>query len=193
MLKIGLTGGIGSGKSTICRVFSLLGIPIYTADIEARRLMNENKELKAGIIATLGKEAYQNGVLNRPFVANVIFNNHNKLNELNGLVHPVVRKDFINWLALQNSPYVIQEAAILFESGAYRVMDKNIIVDAPIETRIKRVLQRDNTSKEKVQERLNNQKNTDELRPLADFVVYNNDKSLILPQIINIDKKLRRL
>lgn len=191
-LRIGVTGGIGSGKSTICRIFKLLGIPVFEADREAKRLMNENPELKSQIIEAFGKNIYlENGELNRPRLAHIIFNNAEALSTINNLVHPAVRHEFDRWTRQQNSPYVIQEAAILFESGSYKTMNYTLLVTAPVEMRIKRVMQRDGVSREEVLARIDKQWPDEQKRKLATYEIETNEKELIIPKIIHIDKQLR--
>jgi dephospho-CoA kinase len=192
MLKIGLTGGIGSGKSFVSHIFSRLGIPVYDSDKRGKWLMNHNPDVKNRIIRLLGTMSYLNGELNRKFISGKVFNNKELLTGLNQIVHPSVENDFRDWCTQQNTKnaFVIQEAAILFESGAYKNMDYIILVTAPEELRIKRVMERDNISKTEVQNRIKNQFPTEKLMPLADFIIQNNDKELILPQIIYIYQKL---
>lgn len=192
MLKIGLTGGIGSGKSFVCHIFSHLGIPIYNSDERGKWLMNHDTDLKNKIISLFGPTAYLNDELNRKFIAEKVFNNKGLLAGLNQIVHPSVAIDFKEWHTQQNTKasFVIQEAAILFESGAYKNMDHVILVTAPEELRIHRVMQRDNISRIEVQNRIKNQYPTEKLKPLADFIIQNDDKELILPQIIDIYQKL---
>jgi len=157
MEVVGLTGGIGSGKTTIAKMFEDLGVPVYYADDEAKKLMNSSHKIKNELIQLFGKEAFKNGKLNRPFIATVIFNDKDKLNSINAIVHPEVEKHFNNWVKHQNSKYVIQENAIIFESGAQNRFDKIITVTAPEEVKINRVKKRDCISKSKVLERMRNQ------------------------------------
>ena len=143
-IKLGLTGGIGSGKTLVCQIFEKLGVPVYYADTEARNLMCTDPELKAGITEMFGKEAFGKEGLNREYIAGIVFGDRNKLDRLNRMVHPLVRKDFNRWAELQDKvPYVIEEAAILFESGAHTAMDYTVLVHAPEELRIRRVVERD--------------------------------------------------
>lgn len=194
MLKVGITGGIGSGKSYLCNVFQKLGIEVYSADERAKHLMNNDKELKEKIIDLFGKKAYPNNFLDRRYLSEIIFKNKDMLGRLNGLVHPAVAIDFIKWCQFRvDSIYVLHEAAILFESGVYKHMDKNILVTAPIETRIERVMKRDKTDARKVTERIENQLPTEKLIPLADFIIENDNKKLVLPQILEIDQTIKKL
>ncbi len=192
MLKIGLTGGIGSGKSFVGHIFSRLGVPVYDSDKRGKWLMGHDPNLRNKIILLLGPMAYLNDGPNRKFIAEKVFNNKTLLAGLNQIVHPSVADDFRDWYSKQNtkSAFVIQEAAILFESGAYKNMDHIILVTAPEEIRIKRVMERDNISGTEVLNRIKNQAPTEKLQPLADFIIQNNDKELILPQVIDIYQKL---
>jgi dephospho-CoA kinase len=191
-LSVGVTGGIGSGKSTVCKIFSLLGIPVFVADTEAKLLMNSNPEIRKGLTELFGESIYkQDNSLDREKLANLIFNNNELLEKVNRLVHPVVRNEFINWKNSQDSVYVIHEAAILFESGFYKMMDYTILVSAPEEIRIKRVSERDNIEDEKVRQRINKQWTDEEKRILASIEIVNDNKKLIIPQILEIDKNLK--
>ncbi len=157
MKIIGLTGGIGSGKTTIAKMFEELGVSVYYADDEARKLMNLNKKIHKELVQVFGKEAFKDGELNRAFIANIIFNDKNKLNKINAIVHPEVERHFKKWVSYKSSKYVIQENALIFESGAQDRFDKIITITAPIDVRINRVKNRDGVSKEKVLERMHNQ------------------------------------
>jgi len=192
MLKIGITGGIGSGKSTVCRVFLAFGIPVFEADRIARDLMNTNEEIYEKLINLFGESIYQSDhTVDRKYLAGIVFNNPSLLAQLNEIVHPVVRETFFNWCEKQQSPYIIHEAAILFESGFYKMMDKTIAVVTSENERIQRVMKRDGLTLELVKERIKNQWTDAERIKLADFVIGNNDNELIIPQIIEIDKKIR--
>ena len=157
MEKIGLTGGIGSGKTTIAKMFEELGVPVYYSDDEAKKLMHTSSKIKEGIIQLFGKESFRNDELNRTFIANIVFKDKDMLKKLNVLVHPEVEKHFDNWAKSQHSKYVIQENAIIFESGSESRFDKIITVTAPNELKMERVQKRDHVSKEKVLERMQNQ------------------------------------
>lgn len=193
MLRIGLTGGIGSGKSTIAKVFEQLGIPVYSADDAAKRLMQSNAALKEAIIQHFGEESFTNGELNRKYLANIVFNNKEKLDLLNSLTHPATIKDAEEWMQQQITPYVIKEAAILFESGAAENLDYVIGVYAPQHIRIKRVMDRDHQPTEEVLKRINRQIDEEMKMKLCDFVIKNNDQELVLPQVLALDKKFREL
>ncbi len=191
-LVIGITGGIGSGKSTVCKVFKLLGIPVFEADAVAKKLIHSNSVIKTGLIDLFGEDIFApNEQLNRKKLANIIFNDAIQLKKVNELVHPVVREEFKNWLKLQESAYVIHEAAILFESGFYKMMDFTILVSAPKNQRIEWVMQRDGASENKVKERMEKQWTDKQKRKLASVEIKNNSRDLIIPQIIKIDNQLK--
>lgn len=173
MKVIGLTGGIGSGKTTVANFFKELGIPVYIADDEAKSLMNTSTEVKSRIIGLLGEKAYPDGILDRKYVAAQVFNYPKKLEKLNSIVHPAVATDFENWKNSQNSPYVIYEAAILFEKGGHKKCDAVILVTAPYEERIKRLKNRDKSSEEDIEARTKHQWSDSKKRKLADFEIKN--------------------
>ena len=173
MIRVGLTGGIGSGKSTVAGFFRALGIPVYDSDLRARDLMQHDEGLRNGIEQLLGKSAYRDGLLDRNHIASMVFEDQGLLQRLNALVHPAVRSDFENWSGEQDTPYVIQEAAILIENGAYRDLDRMILVTAPVEERIRRVMERDTVNREAVLSRMRNQWSDADKIPLADFVIEN--------------------
>ena len=170
---VGITGGIGSGKTRIVELFESLGVPCYIADREAKRLMNEDADVKKAIIGLFGNEAYASGILDRTLLGNIVFTQPQKLNALNAIVHPAVAKDFKNWVDNQHYPYVIKEVSILFETGGYKQVDKTLLITAPKETRIARVMQRDASSKKSIIDRMQNQWSDDKKIPLADFVIEN--------------------
>ncbi len=186
MLRVGITGGIGSGKSTIATIFEILGIPVYYADDAAKKLMNEDVFLKEQLIDAFGKEIYQNGILNRSCLSGLVFNNPEKLAQLNDIVHPATIADAEYWMQQQHSVYVIKEAAILFESGANKYLDKVIGVFAPLELRISRVMQRDNSTQEAVIARMNKQMEEEKKMKLCDYVIINNGQELVIPQVLKI-------
>lgn len=171
---IGITGGIGSGKTRIVELFESLGVPCYIADREAKRLMNEDPDVKKAIIGLFGNEAYGSGNLDRTLLGNIVFTQPQKLNALNAIVHPAVAEDFKNWVDNQHYPYIIKEVAILFETGGYKQVDKTLLITAPEEKRIARVMQRDASSKKSIIDRMRNQWSDDKKIPLADFVIENN-------------------
>ena len=192
MLKVGITGGIGSGKTTVCKIFETLNIPIYYADERAKWLMVNDQDLVIQIKDLLGKESYTiDGQLNRKFISSIVFNDKGKLKQLNALVHPVVANDGENWHLEQVAPYTLKEAALLFESGSYRSLDKIITVFAPESTRIQRVVDRDQVSEAEVKARIRNQMPDEEKVKLADFVINNYDNHRLIPQVLEIDRQLR--
>jgi dephospho-CoA kinase len=190
MLKIGLTGGIGSGKSTVAKIFEVLGIPVYYADDAARRLMNEDKNLKEQIIGHFGRDAYSNGQLNRSFIAKMVFNNKEKLELLNSLTHPAVMHDSEEWLKAQIAPYAIREAALIFESGIHKHLDYVIGVSSPEELRIERTMKRDHVSREDVLKRIKSQMDETEKISRCDFVIYNDEEQFIMLQVLALHRKL---
>lgn len=193
-LQVGITGGIGAGKTIIARIFSLLGIPVYDADSSAKWLMTNDKSLIEEITHLFGKEAYfPDGSLNREFIATQAFLEKDHIKSLNSIVHPAVRKHYHKWVESNTeSPYLLKEAAILFESNAHKELDKVITVSAPAEVRIERTLARDaKRSKEQVLAIMEKQMPEEEKILLADYVIYNDDTQLIIPQILAVDSDLR--
>ena len=188
---VGLTGGIGSGKTTIAGMFKNLGIPIYIADERAKSLMVNSKELKAQIQELLGEEAYNNKDLNRAHIAEKVFKNKNLLNDLNAIVHPAVRDDFKTWYKMQDAPYVIKEAAILFENGSYKECDYMILVTAPLLSRIKRVRKRDNITEAAVMDRINNQWGDARKISLADAVIENVNLTDVEARVLRVHIHLK--
>lgn len=180
---IGLTGGIGSGKSRVAKAFSALGVPCYIADMEAKKIMIENADVKMKIIALFGEKAYINELLNRPFIGDIVFKNPDKLSALNGIVHPSVAEHFAQWVALQTFPYVIKEVAILFETGGHAHVNKSLLITAPKELRIQRVMERDDCTEKEVLVRMANQWEDEQRIPLADFVLNNVDWKTTIQQI----------
>ncbi|MEI9943236.1 MAG: dephospho-CoA kinase [Chitinophagaceae bacterium] len=189
MLKIGLTGGIGSGKSTVAKIFETLGIPVYYADEAARRLINEDEEVKSSIIKHFGKENYTEGKLNRTYISSQVFNNKEKLALLNSLTHPATINDSNKWIAEQTSPYVIKEAALLFESGSMEYLDLVIGVYAPAALRIKRTIERDNTTREEVIKRIGRQIDEQIKMKLCNFVITNDEHQLVVPQVMKLHEQ----
>jgi dephospho-CoA kinase len=191
-LRIGITGGIGSGKSMVCKIFALLGAPIYDADSRARKLMTEDEVLIDQIKKKFGTRSYHiDGSLNREFLSEEVFNDSEKLEEMNKLVHPRVALDSERWMTDHaNVPYVIKEAALLFESGAYKALDKIIVVAAPESLRLKRVINRDKTkTKEEVKKIIQSQMPEDEKKGRADFVINNDETDLVIPQILKLHER----
>jgi dephospho-CoA kinase len=191
MLKIGLTGGIGSGKSTVAKVFETLDIPVYYADDAAKKLMNADSDLRKEIEHYFGKESYIDGKLNRKYISSLVFSNPEKLALLNSITHPATIADAENWMQQQSSPYIIKEAALLFESGANKNLDYVIGVAAPLSLRVQRVMQRDGVTKEEVEQRISRQMNEEEKMKLCNFIIPNDETALIIPQVIALDKKFR--
>ncbi len=190
MLKIGLTGGIGSGKSTVAQIFEVLGIPVYYADDAARRLMNEDENLKQQIIIHFGSGAYIEGKLNRSYLAAMVFNNKKKLDLLNSLTHPAVMHDSDEWVKSQTAPYSIREAALVFESGIDKYLDYVIGVSSPETLRIQRTMNRDGVTRDEVLARMKNQLDEDAKMKRCDFVIYNDDEQLVMPQVLELHNRL---
>ena len=193
MKIIGLTGGIGSGKTTVARMFKLHGIPVYNSDERAKELMVQSEDLVNSIKSLLGDEAYNKNELNREYVAQKVFTDKEMLQNLNNLVHPAVRSDFESWAAKQDAPYVIQEAAILFENGAYEKFDRMILVTAPKLIRLKRIMQRDNESENNILARMSHQWDDTKKLPLAHFVIENTDLEKTKTEVKKIHEKLSEL
>ena len=190
ILKVGLTGGIGSGKSTVAKVFEVLGIPVYYADDAAKKLMNEDVALKELLVNEFGNAIYSNGKLNRPHLSSLVFNNPKKLEALNAIVHPATIADADKWMQQQTAPYAIKEAALIFESHANNYLDKVIGVYAPAPLRIQRVMLRDKMNEEAILARINKQMDEDKKMQLCDFVITNNTLDLIIPQVLTIHQSL---
>lgn len=191
---VGLTGGIGSGKTTIANLFALhFSIPIYIADTKAKELVANNKQLQQEIVTLLGEEAFVEGRYNTDFVAQEVFSNKEKLDKLNAIIHPYVQQDFLQWKQSQQAPYVIKEAAILFESGSYRDCDFIIMVTAPLEERIKRVMLRDKIDRETVEKRIKNQWNDEKKIELSTFVIENREIDKNLDKIEIIHSKIVKM
>jgi dephospho-CoA kinase len=188
---IGLTGGIGSGKTTIANYFIAAGIPVYIADDEARKIM-QTDEIIEEIKSKFGSKIFENGILNREKLAQIVFGDAEKLKLLNAIIHPAVKKHFHNWiLDYKNSPFIIYEAAILFESGSYKDCDKIISITAPMESRIQRVIQRDNSSRDQVLKRINAQWNDDQRIAKSDFVIQNDSLENAKSEVDKILKILK--
>ena len=193
MFRIGLTGGIGSGKSTVAHVFEILGIPVYYADKEAKRLMNEDPEIRKQLITHFGEEAYKDNLINRRFLAEIVFKDKEKLHLLNSLVHPITIARAEEWMVQQNTPYVIKEAALIFESGSQENLDYVIGVSAPLALRIQRTMKRDGVTREEVLNRMQHQIQESIKMRLCDFVIRNDEQHLVLPQALALHEKLKRL
>ncbi|MFN7117204.1 MAG: dephospho-CoA kinase [Saprospiraceae bacterium] len=190
--KIGITGGIGSGKTTVCKIFETLGIPVYYADERAKWLMTHDAALKNGIQQLFGEAAYtKEGALNRPYIAQLAFNNPEKLQQLNALVHPAVFRDQEQWHESQlNVPYTLKEAALIYESGSDKDLDKVIVVTAPVDLRVQRVMERDGITREAIEARLKQQMPEEEKLKRADFVIHNDMEWSLIPQVLAIHNQL---
>ena len=190
MIVVGLTGGIGSGKSTIAEMFRELGVPVYNSDERAKLLMNTSKKIKKQLVELLGKKAFLDDKLNKAFIAKKVFNDANLLEQLNHIVHPVVRKDFIKWMKKQNAAYVIQETALLFENNTQDLYDIVILITAPKELRIERVLSRDETSKDQIMARMNNQLDDEIKVDLANLVIENIDLKSTALKVLKVHEAI---
>jgi dephospho-CoA kinase len=188
MLKIGITGNIGSGKTTVSKVFEVLGIPVFYADTAAKNIMTADPELVSDIKKTFGDAAYfADGSLDRKYIANIVFNDDKELAKLNALTHPAVFRAFDSWVAgIKNAPYVIKEAALLFESTSYKMCDFSVLVTAPLELRIDRVTKRDHTTRAEVEAREAKQFTETKKRELADYIIDNDDTQLVIPQVLKL-------
>lgn len=192
MKIIGITGGIGSGKTTACKIFQEFGVPVYYADDRAKELMTTNAVLKNKIVQAFGAKAYSGNGLDRAYLAQQIFGSKEKLSIINGLVHPAVANDFEEWLEERNGEkYVLKEAAILFESGAYQDVDITVLVIAPQDVRLERVVNRDGSSKEDVLKRMNNQWTQERKVKLADHILNNSGTQLLIPQVMELHQNFR--
>ncbi len=196
MKQIGITGGIGSGKSLVCKIFKVLGIPVYDADSRAKALYLEDHTLKDEVINLLGKESYHlDGRLNTVYISSKVFQDKILLDQLNALVHPLVKSDYTDWLSRQissNPSYVLREAALLYEANTEKGLDGVIVVQAPESLRLARVLKRDpQRTEEEVKNIMAKQWPEDRKRALASFVIYNDEQQLLIPQILQIDKQIR--
>jgi len=189
-MKLGITGGIGSGKTSVCKVFGVLGIPVFSADPEAQIIMNTDKSIVDGINDIAGKNIYPAGELDKTELAKLIFNDLDMLRKVNSLVHPVVFQHFTEWAETQTAPYAIIEAAILFESGASNYVDRVATVIAPVEERISRVIKRNKLTREQVLERIKNQIDDEERIKLSDYVINNSENEMIIPVILDIHQDI---
>ena len=190
-LRVGLTGGIGTGKSTVAQIFKLLGVPVYDADSMAKRLMEEDEDLITAIKAEFGDNSYSDGKLNRQFLAEKVFNNEDLLKKLNAIVHPFVGVHFSNWVIQFSDQYIIKEAALLFETGSFHELDFVILLQSPLETRIERIKNRDpERSSEQILSIIERQIPVEEAIGLADFIINNDESHMLIPQVLQLQKKL---
>jgi dephospho-CoA kinase len=190
MLKVGITGGMGSGKTTVAHIFETLGIPVYYADDAAKRIMNEDPSLREEITRIFGVESYNGERLNRAYIASKVFSDPEQLNMLNAIVHPATIRDGENWMMRQNSPYALKEAALIFESGAAEGLDLIIGVSAPLALRIQRVVNRDGMDKREISSRMSKQLDPDIAMKLCDVVIYNDEQRLLIPQVLAIHERI---
>ncbi len=190
MLKIGITGGIGSGKTTVCRIFEVLGIPVFYADSVARSVMHTDTVLRDEITGAFGPGSYsKEGELDRKYLASLVFNDKDQLEKLNSLVHPAVFRAFDEWVLLQkDTPYVCKEAALLFESGSYRMCDQTVLVKSPLDMRISRIMKRDNVSEQEVRARMARQFSDEQKENMADHIIINDENILLIPQILTLHR-----
>ncbi|MGN7821182.1 dephospho-CoA kinase [Chitinophaga varians] len=194
MLKVGITGGIGSGKSTVSKIFELLGVPVYYADERAKDILVRDQELAAAVRRHFGPETYDaNGMLNRKYLGNIVFNDKDKLALLNSLVHPATIRDSNLWASQQKAPYVLKEAALLFESESFHYLDKIIGVYAPQPLRILRVMKRDNATREEVLARMHKQIDEKIKMRLSDYVIQNDEQHMVIPQVLALHAQLLQL
>lgn len=191
--RLGVTGGIGSGKTTVCRIFRVLGVPVFVADIEARRLLNTDSAIRQEINSITGDDLYSTGELDRKELARIIFNKPELLRRVNASVHPAILRIFDEWAGKSETPYVIMEAAILFEAKADVLVDRVAAISAPVEERIARVMGRNDLSREEVLERINNQLEDDEREEQSYYVINNADNEMIIPEILKIHDDMLRL
>ncbi|MBT4345042.1 MAG: dephospho-CoA kinase [Flavobacteriales bacterium] len=189
-IKVGVTGAIGAGKTFVSSIFEKLGFPVFNSDIEAKKCMQSDVYLIEQIKVVFGDKVYENNILQKNILSEIIFNDNDKLKSLNHLIHPVVSKNFINWCGNQNSDIIIKEAAILFESGSNNILDKIICVSAKEDIRIKRVMSRDKCDKNHVLSIMSKQMTQKEKEKLSDFIIINDDKKLLMPQIIDVITKI---
>ena len=194
MLKIGLTGGIGSGKSTIAKIIETLGYPVYISDSKASELINRDEEIKKHLTELFGKDIYQpDGYLDKKRLATIIFNDKEAIKQVNGIVHPAVTRDFMEWCSAQRRPLLFFESAILFEAKLENLFDYIILITTDLETRVERVISRDSTTREKVIERINNQMPDEIKQTKSDFVIYNNNDDKVIKQILSIIHQLNNI
>ncbi|HAX94301.1 MAG TPA: dephospho-CoA kinase [Bacteroidales bacterium] len=192
-LKLGITGGIGSGKSTVCKVFAVLGIPVFSADDEAKKIQENDRALQDRISKIAGKDLFPSGKLDRAEMARLIFADREMLEKVNSVVHPAVFNSFREWLKKQVSPYSIMEAAILFESGAFRMMDRVATVVTPYEERIGRLVAGNRFTREQIIDRMKNQADDASRLPVSDFVIFNSENDMVIPAVLGIHEEMIKL
>lgn len=189
MLKIGITGGIGSGKSVVARIFKTLGIPVLDADAFAKKLMAENDKVRLDLIEAFGEEVFEAGQLNRPFLSQLVFNDPVHLNRLNGIVHPAVKQYGWQWMEEQDAPYVVKEAALFFESGSNVDMDYMVGIFSPVEQRLQRAMERDGASREAILKRMDKQMDEEEKMSRCDYVIYNDGSHSLIEQVLHLHQQ----
>lgn len=190
MLKVGLTGGIGSGKSIVARVFGLIGVPVFEADAAGRQLLAEDPAVRAAIQERFGEAVVHHGTVDRKALAAVVFQDPQALADLNAIVHPAVRQAFRHWAEQQKAPYVLMEAAILAETGGHKAFDRVVVVSAPEPVRLKRVMARDRVTEAEVKARIRNQASEEDRLAIADHVIHNDDRHLVIPQVLQVHQAL---
>ena len=191
MLAVGVTGGIGSGKSLVCDVFRSLHVPVYQADAQARRIMEEDPAVREELAGYFGRKAYSDGLLNRPYIAARIFTDEKDREFVNSIVHPAVHENFMEWVKqYRDHPYVIEEAALLFESGAHRKLDMTLLVTAPVKLRMERIRKRNGLKRAEITARMSSQIKPGEAEKLADHIIINDDETFVLPQVLTIHQKI---
>ncbi|MBE6300903.1 MAG: dephospho-CoA kinase [Parabacteroides distasonis] len=190
MNKIGITGGIGSGKSVVATILKLFGIPVYIADIESKRLTDTSPFIRANLIQLFGENLYTEKGLDRKLLASHIFSHPDKLKQVNAIIHPVINKHYLDWVAKQSTPYCAIESAILFESGFNQIVDTTLLIYAPLEMRIQRATLRDKQPREEIIRRINNQLSDEIKKERSDYVIFNDGKRALLPQITNFLSRL---
>lgn len=192
-ITIGITGGIGSGKSIVCRIIGIMGYPVFNSDNEAKKILSQDPEVIDQIKSVFGDKAYVKGKPNRQYIASKIFNDNQLLNFINDVVHPKVKSAYEKWTNSQKSRLVFNEAAILFETGSYQRYSYNILITSPLELRIQRIIKRDSISRKDVEERIKKQWPDEQKIPLADFLIRNDEVNLVIPQIINTLESINKL
>ena len=193
MLKIGLTGGLGSGKSTVAHIFEVLCIPVYYADAASKRLMNDDEKVKAAVRDVFGEDVFPGGRLERKYLAEIVFKDQKKLEKLNAIVHPATLLDANEWISKQTTPYIIKEAALIFESGSNLSLDYVIGVKSPLDLRLQWAIKRDNITEEEVMNRINKQMNEEEKIGLCDFIIVNDEQQMVIPQVLELHQKFLEL